>query len=157
MRLADMAPLAAVEGARFYSLQRGTRRKELAAPPAGLEVIDIAALREGFLLWPVARWAAVLENLDLVLTADSPIADMAGALGKPVWVMLPVAPPFRWFLDRADSPWYPTARLFRQREPGEWAPVVAGVADALRELVAARAGASGRGSATAVAAAPPAR
>jgi ADP-heptose:LPS heptosyltransferase len=62
----------------------------------------------------------LVENLDLVVTVDTAIGHLAGAMGKPVWILIPKAADWRWLLDRGDSPWYPTARLFRQRKPGAW-------------------------------------
>ena len=76
--------------------------------------------------------AALISQLDLVISVDTSVAHLAGALGKPVWVLLTHAPDWRWLLDRDDSPWYPTARLFRQARPGEWDPVLARVIDAGR-------------------------
>ena len=78
-----------------------------------------------------ADTAALIANLDLVISVDTAIAHLAGALGKPVWIMLPFAPDWRWQLNREDSPWYPTARLFRQSAIGNWPGVVARVAAAL--------------------------
>lgn len=80
-----------------------------------------------------ADTAALIETLDLVITVDTSVAHLAGALGKPVWILLPFAPDFRWLLERQDSPWYPTARLFRQHHSGQWAPVLAEVRQALGE------------------------
>jgi ADP-heptose:LPS heptosyltransferase len=74
---------------------------------------------------------AVLEALDLVVTVDTAVAHLAGAMGRPVWLMLPFAPDWRWPLNRADSPWYPSARLFRQPAPLQWEPVVAEIAGEL--------------------------
>jgi len=76
---------------------------------------------------------AILEVLDLVVTIDSAVGHLAGAMGGPVWLMLPFAPDWRWLLDRSDSPWYPTARLFRQSAPRQWAPVVNEIARRLAE------------------------
>jgi ADP-heptose:LPS heptosyltransferase len=75
--------------------------------------------------------AAVIANLDLVITVDTAMGHLAGALGKPVWILLPKASDWRWLLSRSDSPWYPTARLFRQQTPGDWDPVIAEAAAAL--------------------------
>jgi ADP-heptose:LPS heptosyltransferase len=80
--------------------------------------------------------AALIANLDLVITVDTAIAHLAGAMGRPVWILLPKASDWRWLLDRSDSPWYPTARLFRQSTPGEWNPVIAEVASALSQELA---------------------
>jgi len=88
----------------------------------------------GSRLQDFADTAAVLVNLDLVITCDTAIAHAAGALGAPIWVALPLAPDWRWLLDRADSPWYPTLRLFRQQQPGDWA----GVFDQIQTALSAR-------------------
>jgi len=76
----------------------------------------------------------VMMNLDLVITVDTSIAHLAGALGVPVWVALKTPTDWRWHLDREDSPWYPTMRLFRQRAPGDWAPVMEAMAAELGRL-----------------------
>jgi ADP-heptose:LPS heptosyltransferase len=75
--------------------------------------------------------AALIENLDLVITVDTSMGHLAGAMGKPVWIMVPKAADWRWMLEREDSAWYPTARLFRQQKPGEWDQVLARVTQAL--------------------------
>jgi hypothetical protein len=82
----------------------------------------------------LADTAAIIAMLDLVITIDTSIAHVAGALGKPMWVLLPFSSDWRWQRHRSDSSWYPTARLFRQPAPGDWQAVVAQVAGALREL-----------------------
>jgi ADP-heptose:LPS heptosyltransferase len=76
--------------------------------------------------------AALVSLLDLVISSDTSMVHLAGALGKPVWILLPFVPDWRWLLDRDDSPWYPTARLFRQPGPGDWMHVVERIT---RELV----------------------
>lgn len=77
--------------------------------------------------------AALVANLDLIITVDTAMGHLSGALGKPVWIMLPKASDWRWLLDRDNSPWYPTARLFRQPRPGEWGSVVEQVTHALAQ------------------------
>ena len=79
--------------------------------------------------------AAAIAGLDLIITVDTAAAHLAGALGKPVWLMLPFVPDWRWLLDRDDSPWYPTARLFRQAAPGNWTSVVDRVKFNLRDCL----------------------
>jgi hypothetical protein len=79
--------------------------------------------------------AAVMMNLDLVITCDTSVAHLAGALGIPVWVALPYVPDWRWMLEAADTPWYPTMRLFRQDEPGNWQTVFHKIENALAEWV----------------------
>ena len=80
--------------------------------------------------------AAIMKNLNLVITSDTSIPHLAGALGIPVWLALPYAPDWRWLLDRTDSPWYPTMRLFRQKSPGDWHGVFHDIQTALHELLA---------------------
>jgi ADP-heptose:LPS heptosyltransferase len=84
-----------------------------------------------------ADTAALIAGLDLVIAADTAVAHLAGALGRPVWIMLPHAPDWRWLLGRGDSPWYASARLFRQERPGDWAGVIGRIA---AELAADRSG-----------------
>jgi len=84
-----------------------------------------------------ADTAALISQVDLVVSVDTSVAHLAGALGKPVWILLPYAPDFRWMLGRTDSPWYPTARLFRQQKPQDWEPVLDSVRQSLRDWAAA--------------------
>jgi predicted O-linked N-acetylglucosamine transferase (SPINDLY family)/ADP-heptose:LPS heptosyltransferase len=125
LALSRFAPLFDLPGVRWFSLQVGERAGDLAGLDAG-QVIDLARDLEDF-----AQTAAAIVALDLVITADTAVAHLAGALGKPVWILLPFDPDWRWLLDRGDSPWYPTARLVRQRTPGDWDGVIAQVRAAL--------------------------
>lgn len=130
MRLEELAPLAGTAGLTFFSLQRGPQAAEIERPPVGMPLVDLEAEAEGIL-----DTAAAIVNLDLVISVDTMVAHLAGALGRPVWVLLAFAADWRWMLDREDSPWYPTMRLFRQRRPGEWREVIARVAEALAREV----------------------
>lgn len=127
--LADFAALADVPGLSYYSLQKGDAAKQAEAPPEGLDVVDLSGELHDF-----ADTAAALACLDLVITVDTSTAHLAGALGTPVWTLLPFSPDWRWMLDRSDSPWYPSMRLFRQPKPGDWQSVFADVAAALSTL-----------------------
>jgi ADP-heptose:LPS heptosyltransferase len=80
-----------------------------------------------------ADTAALVQQMDLVISVDTSVAHLAGAMGKPVWILLPFVPDWRWLLDRDDSPWYPTARLFRQPKRADWESVMADVVEALRK------------------------
>ena len=124
--LSRLGPLAQVAGITFHSLQKGDAARQASAPPTGMNLIDHSADLTDF-----AETAALIANLDLVIAADTAAAHLAGALGKPVWVLLPFVPDWRWLLDREDSPWYPTIRLFRQKRAGEWSEVFERVAQAL--------------------------
>ncbi len=127
------APLARLPGVHLVSLQKQHGLDQLADLPEGMTV---ATLGEAFDAGPDAfiDTAAVMANLDLVISTDTSIAHLAGALGRPVWVALGAVPEWRWMLDRTDSPWYPTMRLFRQRERGDWASVFAAMAERLAEV-----------------------
>src|SRR5207248_11489066 len=128
--LARFAPLAGVEGVRLVSLQKGPGVEQLhvlAGRFPVMELVEELDTEGGAFL----DTAAVMKNLDLVVTSDTAAAHLAGALGVPVWVALPFAPDWRWLLAREDSPWYPTMRLFRQAEAGNWAEVFDRIAGAL--------------------------
>jgi tetratricopeptide (TPR) repeat protein len=131
--LAEFAPLAAVTGVEFYSLQLGEHAAQTKSPPPGLSVIDCTADLHDF-----ADTAALLENLDLLITVDTAGAHLAGAMAKPVWLLNRYESEWRWLLDREDSPWYPTMRIFRQPRPGEWKSVIVKIADALGKLARSR-------------------
>lgn len=143
------APLAQIAGVRLISLQKHHGLDQLAQLPPGMEVHDLG---EGFDAGPdgFLDTAAVMAHLDLVISADTAIAHLAGALGRPVWILLADVPDWRWMLGREDSPWYPTARLFRQRRRGDWDEVMARVA---AELAVIARGQPRQSSAAAVASA----
>jgi hypothetical protein len=123
-----LKPLWDMGGASFISLQVGPRAADIALLPPG-KITDVSAELTDF-----AETAGAIMSLDLVITVDTAIAHLAGALGKPVWVMLPFSPDWRWLLHRNDSPWYPTTRLYRQPAPGDWSDVIASVAADLGAL-----------------------
>jgi hypothetical protein len=118
--------------AGFHSLQKEYRPGDAAALRADGRVHDHAAA-----LGDLADTAGLVACLDLVITVDTAVAHLAGAMGAPVWVLLPYAPDYRWLLGRTDSPWYPTMRLIRQSRPGDWAGVIAAVRKALAVRVGA--------------------
>ncbi len=120
----QLQPLLATPHVQFYSLQKGAHQAEL----TDARVIDLGDRLQDF-----ADTASVIQQLDLVITVDTAIAHLAGALGKPVWILLSYAADWRWLMHRCDSPWYPTARLFRQARRQDWAGVVQEVAIALDE------------------------
>jgi len=125
--LAAMSPLFDL-AATPVSLQKDVRESDLPAL-ARARLLQLPAALGNF-----ADTAAFMESLDLVITVDTSVAHLAGALGKPVWILLPFSPDWRWLLDRDDSPWYPSARLFRQPRIGDWASVIDRVGAALRDL-----------------------
>jgi Flp pilus assembly protein TadD len=128
-----LAPLASVPGCTFFSLQIGPSAVEAAAAPSGLMLHDYTSELGSF-----ADTAALVENLDLVISVDTSVAHLTGAIGKPVWLLNRFETCWRWLLNRDDSPWYPTMRIFRQPTSGDWAPVVARVGEALRAFAAER-------------------
>jgi tetratricopeptide (TPR) repeat protein len=130
--LERLAPILDVTGVRFYSLQVGERAGDLARLPPD-EIVDLSPRLTSF-----AETAAALAHLDLVIAVDTSVVHLAGALGRPCWVMLPYSPDWRWLLDREDSPWYPSLRLFRQPAPDDWDGVIARVAEALAARAAPR-------------------
>ena len=134
-RSAGLAPfidLFGTAGATFHSLQVGPRAGDIAASGSAGLIRDHAALLEDF-----ADTAALVSKLDLVICVDTSVCHLAGALGKPCWVVLPYTPDWRWLMEREDSPWYPSLRLFRQTEFGDWPGVFTRVAAALEERIAA--------------------
>ena len=133
MLLAEFAPLAAIDGVHLVSLQKGAGAEQLAHALFDVEDLGRKLDEENAAFCDTA---AVIKNLDLVITSDTALAHLAGALGAPVWVALAFTPDWRWLLDRSDSPWYPTMRLFRQSVAGQWQDVFARMVDELRRLAA---------------------
>jgi hypothetical protein len=122
-----IAPLLKASGVHWINLQKREVSDPDSAPLTGMtdwtnDLTDFG------------HTAALVANLDLVICADTAVAHLAGAMGKPVWVMLPFVPDWRWMLEREDSPWYPTMRLFRQSSAGDWDGVIERVTEALRSL-----------------------
>ena len=123
MRFEQNAPLLAVEKVEFHSLGHGPAAEQARGDA---RIIDHSGELTDF-----AETCALVANLDLVICVDTAVAHLAGAMGKPVWVLLPFAPEWRWMVGREDSPWYPGARLFRQRRWGDWVGVMRCVTHAL--------------------------
>jgi len=128
-KLSDFAPLAKVAGVRWFSLQLGPAAQQLAQRRSNWKIDDPTPDVRDF------SDAALMTQLDRIITVDTSVAHVAGALGCPVWVLVPYVPDFRWLLDRDDSPWFPTMRLFRQMRPGDWAEAVSRAASELRTSV----------------------
>jgi hypothetical protein len=115
----------------FVSLQKDARQADRAILDQRKEILDLGPELKSFV-----DTAAVVSHLDLVISVDTSVAHLAGALGRPVWILLPYVPDWRWLLHRTDSPWYPTARLFRQSETRDWRTVIQQVCTELNSLVA---------------------
>jgi ADP-heptose:LPS heptosyltransferase len=130
--LRELARILDVD-ATFVSLQKAPKPDDRAALLERTEIVDLTADLTDF-----ADTAALVSCLDLVITVDTSVAHLAGALGCPTWILLPYyAPDFRWLLDRDDSPWYPSVRLFRQNQSRDYAAVLERVRAELRARVAA--------------------
>ncbi len=129
LRLSQFAPLARCSGVSFFSLQLGEAASETVDPPASLALNDFTNEIKDF-----SDTAALIANLDLVISVDTSVVHLAGALGKPVWMLSRHDACWRWLLQRDDSPWYPTLRIFRQPGPGDWTSVIERVASELEEL-----------------------
>ena len=129
MDLRSLLPLLDID-ATFVSLQKEVRAADMASLKQ-----SVGSIHFGNELENLSDTAAVISHLDLVISVDTAVAHLAGALGKPVWILLTHVPDWRWLLDRDDSPWYPTARLFRQSNAREWDSVIARVRDALLKFI----------------------
>ena len=134
LTLRHFAKIVDVPGVSFVSLQKGETASQTQSPPPGLLVHDWTDELDDF-----ADTAALIEALDLVISVDTSVVHLAGALGKPVWLLNRFDTCWRWLVDRDDSPWYPTLRQFRQPKPGDWDHVMMNVRTALKQLSAGRA------------------
>ena len=117
--LKHFATFSDMSGCQFYSLQVGANANQLKTLQLNFPIIDLSQY-----LWSFADTASVIDQLDLVISVDTSVAHLAGAMGKSVWVLIPSKPDWRWQLDRNDSPWYPSLRLFRQKKLGLWSDVL---------------------------------
>jgi tetratricopeptide (TPR) repeat protein len=127
--LTEFTSLAGFEDIIFYSLQKGDAAIQTSTVPEGMRLIDYTEELEDF-----SDTAALIQNIDLIISVDTAVAHLAGALGKPVWTLLPFVPDWRWMLNREDTPWYPTMRLFRQPSPGNWESVMQKLRMVLRDF-----------------------
>jgi hypothetical protein len=116
-------------GVKFYSLQHGPERGYLNRLAGNGRIFDAAKLSSG-----IADTAADIANMDLVITVDTMVAHLAGAIGTPAWLLLPFHADWRWMIDREDSPWYPAMRIFRQPSPGNWLDIIDRIAGLLRRF-----------------------
>ncbi|MBM4147312.1 MAG: tetratricopeptide repeat protein [Nitrospira sp.] len=121
--------LAHLHGVALYSLQKGEEAKQTKNLPENVKLFDYTDQIVDF-----SDTAALMENLDLIISVDTAVAHLAGALGKPVWTLLPFSPEWRWLLKREDTPWYPTMRLFRQSSLGDWESVMVRVLNELQRI-----------------------
>lgn len=128
--LTEMLSICGTARADFVSLQIGPRAADIAACAAQALVTDLSGVIKSF-----ADTAAIIAQLDLVVTIDTSVAHLAGAMGKPTFVLLPFEADWRWMRDRSDSPWYPSIRLFRQKRPGDWSEPLREVQEALEAMV----------------------
>jgi Tfp pilus assembly protein PilF len=128
-RLANLEPVVRRGGTRLFSLQKGQGAEQLRELGGRFSATDLASRLDDLM-----DTAAVMMNLDLVITPDTSLAHLAGALGVPAWVALPLAADWRWLSGRDDSPWYPSLRLFRQRQWGDWQGVFERMAGALERV-----------------------
>ncbi len=134
--LIEFEPLSRVPGVTLFSLQKGAGTEELQHVAGRFSVVDLGEFDESH--GPFMDTAAIMSNLDLVVTNDTVIEHVAGGLGVPAWVAMDLAPAWFWLQDREDTPWYPTVRLFRQQSPRRWTDVMQRIADELARWVADR-------------------
>lgn len=131
MSLAQIAPLVRVPGCSFVSLQKGPPQQEI--PDSNVPIIDLGPELNDF-----SDTAAVVANLDLVISVDTSVVHLCGALGRPIWMLSRFDGCWRWLLDRPDSPWYPTLRIYSQHRPQDWDVAIRAVVSDLQDLVGNR-------------------
>ena len=125
--LASLLPFAEIPGIALVSLQKGPAQAQIGGYWGRAPLVNLGPELHDF-----GDTMAVIEGLERVVAVDTSVVHLAGAMGKEVWVMLPYAPDWRWLLDRADNPWYPSLRLFRQGPDRQWEPVIAAIAEQLK-------------------------
>ncbi len=130
LALEAFKPLTDIPRITFYSLQKGEAGQQIKNSSKGIKLIDVTGELVDF-----TETGALIENLDLVISVDTAVAHLTGALGRPIWTLLPYLPDWRWLLNREDSPWYPSMRLFRQPSPGDWTSVILSVRDCLLKII----------------------
>ena len=129
----QLKPILQVEDVAFFSFQTVVPARDEACFRSSQKIAGLSGRLHDFY-----DTAALVAKMDLIISVDTAVAHLAGALGKPVWLLLPFAPDWRWLLDRADTPWYQNTRLFRQRQRGDWHPILLQVANELSRLVSRR-------------------
>lgn len=128
--LDDLAILTTIPHIQLYSLQKGPQTNDLANHPLQTKIIDLDNS-----INDLTDTANIIQQLDLIISVDTSVAHLAGAMGKPVWLLLAFSPDWRWLLDRSDSPWYPTMQIFRQDKPGNWQSILQTVHGKLSDII----------------------
>jgi FKBP-type peptidyl-prolyl cis-trans isomerase 2/predicted TPR repeat methyltransferase len=128
--LRTFSPLAKIKGITYFSLQKDEAAEQAKSLPKGMKIVDFSDDIKDF-----GDTAGIIDNLDLVISVDTSVSHLAGALGKPVWTLIPFSPEWPWMLEREDSPWYPTMKLFRQPSAGDWQSVIKRVKKELEILI----------------------
>lgn len=128
--LSNFSYLGNVKNVTFYSLQKGIAAEEVKSTMLDFELIDLTDKIKDF-----ADTAALIANLDLIISVDTSVVHLAGALGKPVWVLLGDRPDWRWLMQRLDTPWYPSIELFRRQKPDDWASAMRMITQRLANII----------------------
>ena len=128
--LEHFAPLSQIHGVKLYGLQKGKAAEQMDDLAKTLPIVNISKDFDDF-----TDTAAAIENMDLVISVDTSVLHLAGAMGKRTWALLPYSPEWRWMLERPDSPWYPTMKLFRQKKLKDWRGLFQKVTEELQILV----------------------